>query len=74
MQATLDGITKRYLPAYQALADAARALGEADAEAVCLYMVEHENVQAEFARRELADDARNSLAPVSKLLKYPIGD
>jgi hypothetical protein len=72
MQATLDAFTSRYLPAYQAFAEAARARGEADAEAVCLHMVAHENAQAEFARRELANDEHNSLAPVSTLLKYPI--
>jgi hypothetical protein len=60
------------LSRFQGYADAAAARGEADAEAVCRYMVEHERAQAEFASRELAGDGACSLEPITRSLKYPI--
>jgi hypothetical protein len=71
MQALKD-LGGQLLPTYQGYADAAAARGEADAEAVCRYMVEHERAQAEFATRELAGDGAASLAPIRGFLKYPI--
>jgi hypothetical protein len=73
MQSMYDGLSGHYVPLYQSFADAARARGEAEEEAVCLYMVEHEKALVEFARRELAGASLvQSLEPVQKFLKYPI--
>jgi hypothetical protein len=73
MQALHHAIVTEYVPRYQSHADAAKERGKADEEAVCLYMVEHEKSQVEFARRELAG-ARlgQSLEPLVRFLKYPI--
>jgi hypothetical protein len=71
MQA-LKGLGEQLLPTYQGYADAAAARGEADAAAVCRYMVEHERAQGEFASRELAGDGASSLEPINGFLKYPI--
>jgi hypothetical protein len=71
MQALKD-LGGQLLPSYQGYADAAAARGEPDAEAVCRYMVEHEDAQAEFASRELAGDGAGSLEAITDLLKYPI--
>ena len=47
--------------------------GEAEQEAVCLYMVEHEKALVEFARRELAGASpEQSLELILNSLKYPI--
>jgi hypothetical protein len=72
MQALKGMVEGQVLPTFQGYADAAAARGEADAAAVCRYMVEHERIQAEFARRELAGDGASSLEPITKFLKYPI--
>jgi hypothetical protein len=37
MQSMYDGLSGHYVPLYQGFADAARARGEAEEEAVCLY-------------------------------------
>jgi hypothetical protein len=71
MQALKD-LGGQLLPIYQGYADAAAARGEPDAEAVCCYMVRHEQAQAEFATSELAGNGASSLEPISALLKYPI--
>jgi len=61
------------VPKYQRQVDAARERGKRDEVEVCVFMVEHEKAQAEFARRELAGASIDeSLAPVVKFLKYPI--
>jgi hypothetical protein len=73
MQALRDAISSDFIPRYQGYADAARARGARDQEAVCLYMVEHEKAQVEFAERELAGAGSDrSLEPIVKFLKYPI--
>lgn len=73
MQALQEAIQRDFVPAYERFADAARARGKADEEAICIYMVEHEKAQAEFARRELAGaKTEESLEPVTRLLKYPL--
>lgn len=73
MQFLQDAISTQFVPAYQAFADAAKARGAADEEAVCVYMVEHEKAQVEFARRELAGASMDeALAPIVKFLKYPL--
>lgn len=73
MQAIQNFLSDRIVPQYQACADAAAERGEKDEEAVCLYMVEHEKAQAEFARRELAGESTaSSLEPVVKFLRYPL--
>jgi hypothetical protein len=75
MQALHDAIDGQFVGAYQAFADAARARGAADEEAVCVYMVEHEKAQVEFARRELAGASLDeALAPIVRFLKYPLTD
>jgi hypothetical protein len=73
MQSMHDRLCGHYVPLYQSYADASRMRGEAAEEAVCRYMVEHELALVEFTRRELAGASpAESLAPVVKLLKYPI--
>jgi hypothetical protein len=72
MQELGRAITDTFVPRYQAHADAARARSAAEEERVCLYMVEHERAQAEFAQRELAGAGSRSLEPIVKLLKYPL--
>jgi hypothetical protein len=73
IQGLRDLIVTEYVPRYQSHADAANARGRADEEAVCLYMVEHEKSQVEFARRELAGASLDeSLEPLVKFLKYPV--
>ena len=73
MQSMYDRLSGHYVPLYQSFADAARARGEAEQEAVCLYMVEHEKALVEFARRELAGASREqSLELILNSLKYPI--
>jgi hypothetical protein len=71
MQALKD-FGEPLLLTFQGYADAAASRGEADAEAVCRHMVEHERAQAVFASRELAGDGASSLEPITDLLKYPI--
>ena len=73
IQALHDLIVTKYVPRYQSHADAAKARSRADEEAVCLYMVEHEKSQVEFARRELTGaSVGRSLEPLVRFLKYPI--
>ncbi len=72
MQALHDAITSEFLPRYRSHADAARARSAAAEEAVCRYMVEHEQAQLDFTKRELAGEGSRSLEPVVKFLKYPI--
>ena len=73
MQALHDAIGNEFVPLYQGFADAARSRGAADEEAVCVYMVEHEKAQGEFARRELAGASLDhALEPIVRLLKYPL--
>jgi hypothetical protein len=73
MQALHHVIVTEYVPRYQSHADAAKARGRADDEALCLDMVEHEKSQVEFARRELAGASLGqSLEPLVRFLKYPI--
>ena len=73
MQALYDSINGQFVPAYQAYAVAAKARGATDEEAVCLYMVEHEKAQAEFAQRELAGASIDeALEPIVRFLKYPL--
>jgi len=73
MQGLHDAISNDFIPRYQGHADAARARGSADEEAVCRHMVEHEKAQIEFARRELAGaKIDHALEPVTRFLKCPI--
>jgi hypothetical protein len=73
MQGLRDAIANDFVPRYERYAAAARATGNADEEAVCRFMVEHEKAQGEFARRELTDGVvAESLEPVERLLKYPV--
>jgi hypothetical protein len=73
MQSMHDGLTGHYVPLYRSFANDARARGKPDEEAVCLYMVNHEEALVEFTRRELAGaQMANSLEPIMKFLNYPI--
>jgi len=73
MQGMRDFLAGSVVPRYQSHLDAARIRGNADEVAICLHMVEHEEAQLEFSRRELAGaSSKESLAPVVKHLKYPL--
>ncbi len=73
MQAMSSFLAERIIPRYQSHLDAARKRGNADEVAICAHMVEHEEAQLEFSRRELAGaSATASLAPVAKHLRYPL--
>lgn len=73
MQGVHDVIADQFVPLYQGFANSARERGRADQEAVCLFMVEHEKAQVEFARLELAGAGMDqSLAPIVKFLKVPL--
>ena len=73
MRALRGAILNDFIPRYQRHADAAGTRGALDQQAVCLYMVEHERAQLEFAERELAGASPDrSLEPLVKLLRYPI--
>ena len=73
MQRLHDFIAAEFVPRYQTYADSARARGKPDEEAICLYMVEHEKAQLEFARRELKGARLDaSLEPIVRFLKYPL--
>jgi hypothetical protein len=73
MQGLHHAIVSEFIPRYQSHAAAAKARYRADEEAVCIYMVEHEKAQVEFARQELAGASLvESLEPLVKFLKYPI--
>jgi hypothetical protein len=73
MQGMRDFLAANVVPRYQSHLDAARKRGNADEVAICLHMVEHEEAQLEFSRRELTGaSSKESLAPVVKHLKYPI--
>jgi hypothetical protein len=60
------------IPRYQSHADAPKARGRADEEAVCLYMVEHEKAQVEFTDENWRGGLGQSLEPLIRFLKYPI--
>jgi hypothetical protein len=73
MQMLRDLVVNQVVPLYQSYADAAQMRGNADETAVCLYMVEHEKAQVQFAERELAgENMDRSLEPLAKYLKYPL--
>lgn len=73
MRGLHDALLNEVVPRYQGFADAARARGSADEESICVYMVEHEKAQVEFARRELEGAKPDqSLAPIVRFLKYPL--
>ena len=73
MEALRHALVTEFIPRYQSHAYAAKARTRDDEEAVCLYMVEHEKSQVEFAQRELAGSGMaHSLEPLVRFLKYPI--
>ncbi|HUA35686.1 MAG TPA: hypothetical protein VMA09_18895 [Candidatus Binataceae bacterium] len=73
MQGMRDFLAGAVVPRYQGHLNAARKRGNADEIAICLHMVEHEEAQLEFSRRELAGaSSKESLEPVVKHLRYPI--
>jgi hypothetical protein len=66
-----DALSKQVLPRFRILEEEARARGEAHEEALCRYMIEHEESQIEFARREIEGaDVTTCLEPVVRHLKY----
>ena len=73
MQAVYNIATVDLLPHYRRYAEEARARGMPGQAAVCDHMVEHEEAQAEFARREL-DGAPFAVAiePLTFRSKYPL--
>jgi hypothetical protein len=73
MQAIESIISGEFLPLYRRYADEAQARGEAGAAAVCDFMAEHEDAQAEFARRELAGaPLAHSLETLTRQTRYPL--
>ncbi len=73
MQALSGFPEKVVVPRYQSLVDQARSRGSADEVALCVFMLEHEKAQIEFAQRELTGSTLDqSLEPVVRFLKYPI--
>jgi hypothetical protein len=72
MQVIRDFLADRVIPRYQSHFDAVRKRGNADEVAICLHMVEHEEAQLEFSRRELAASLKASLEPVLKHLRYSL--
>ena len=73
MEGLRDSINNEFVPQYQVFADAARSRGQAAEEAICVFMVDHEKAQVEFARRELAGASMEySLEPIVQFLKYPL--
>lgn len=72
MQA-IDDLVPQYVGLYQRYADAAQARGRVEEASVCDFMVEHEKAQAEFTRRELADEPlQRSLEPITRHSRYPL--
>jgi hypothetical protein len=72
MQTLHDVIGGQVVPRFLEFAEAAVERGATEEESVCRKMVEHEEVQAELARRELAGEPLASvLAPVAGQLRYP---
>jgi len=64
-------LSKQVLPRFRLLEGEARARGLAHERALCRYMIEHEESQIEFARREIEGaDVATCLEPVVKHLKY----
>ena len=72
VQAIFDALSKRFVPRYTGHLAAARSRGDTDEIAICLHMLEHEQAQLEFSRRELSGASADSLEPVIKHLKYPL--
>lgn len=71
MQALVDLIDERIVPRFEGFVDAVR--GNGAAEAVCRHMVDHEKIQAELARREVAGEPlERVLAAVAGQLRYPL--
>ncbi|MGN6423143.1 MAG: hypothetical protein ACTHLA_07540 [Asticcacaulis sp.] len=65
--------TEDLLPHYRRYAEAARLRGALGEAAVCDHMVEHEEAQAEFARRELdGADFIYAIEPLTRHSKYPL--
>ena len=73
MQSLNQAIDGQLAPRFRDYAQAARERGEAEEEAVCLHMIEHEEAQVELIRRELAGEPLEQvLAPVRAQLRYPL--
>lgn len=73
MQAIYNIATVDLLPHYRRYAEEARLRGRLDEAAVCDYMAEHEEAQAEFARRELQGERfEYAVEPLTRLSKYPL--
>ncbi len=72
VQSIFDALSKRFVPRYTSHLDSVRSRGDAAEVAICLHMVEHEQAQLEFSRRELSGSSADSLEPVIKHLKYPL--
>jgi hypothetical protein len=73
MRGMRDFLAGIVVPRYQSYLEDARKRGNADEVAICLHMVEHEEAQLEFSRRELAGaGSKESLELVVKHLKYPL--
>jgi hypothetical protein len=65
--------TDDLLPHYRRYGAEARARGREDQAAVCDHMAEHEEAQAEFARRELqGENFEYAVEPLKKGIKYPL--
>lgn len=73
MKALKGAIDKALVPRFQVFHDEAAARGDGVEISVCAYMLEHEKVQSELARRDLAGgDVAHVIAPLAPFLRYPI--
>jgi hypothetical protein len=64
-------VLDQVVPRYRALAQEAQQRGAGGEEELCRYMIDHELAQVDFIERELAGEA-NPLAPLERLLRYPL--
>jgi hypothetical protein len=73
MKALAGVVGSALAPRFQAFLDEAQSRGDETEISVCAYMLEHEKVQGELARRDLAGEpVVRVVAPLAPLLRYPL--
>lgn len=71
LQALERAIDHDLVPRFETFLKESEARGEAGEAAICHYMVEHERMQSQFARSELAGEA-HAIDAVMRQLRFPI--